>query len=91
MAIGRSLARGQRVVLVVGAGIGLLLLGGYVTSRGAIGPTGWVAYAPLTNSSLSPLGGMHAWLRLLVWLALLAIWVALSLWILRPTSDRASE
>ena len=84
---------GQRVVIVVGLGVALYFFGGWVTTRG-IGATGWVAYAPLsdTYNTPSPLGGLHPWVRLVIWLFLILAWVVVSIALLRsPASSRGGD
>ena len=71
------LSLGQRVVLVVGFAAMLLFIGDYATSAGTM--TGWAGYAPMFSAPLLAPGGLPAWLRLLVWLALVVIWVGGSL------------
>ena len=70
----------QRIVGVIGLGVGLWFFGQWATSWGAVG---WVGYAPLSNTTFVPPGGLHAWVRLLIWLALTLVWVTLSMIILR--------
>jgi hypothetical protein len=81
----RGFNRAQRVVMVVGLGVGLYALGGWITTRGTLGASGWVAYAPLTNTLNSPDGisGLHPWVRLLIWLLLILVWVVASAFLLR--------
>jgi heme/copper-type cytochrome/quinol oxidase subunit 1 len=68
-----SLNRSQATVVVIGLGLALYILGGWLTSLGSHAPMGWVAYAPLSTED--PFGGFHPWLRLLIWLLLIAVWV----------------
>lgn len=75
---------GQRVVLVVGLGFCLERVGEYVTGLG--GFTGWTGYAPLTNPGPELSGGLHPWVRLVIWLVLAAVWVVASLAVLRARS-----
>jgi len=60
---------GQRIVVVIGLGVGLMVFGEWATTPRAYG---WVGFAPLSNSATySPFGGgFHPWVRLLIWLAL---------------------
>src|ERR1700722_16371338 len=82
-----GLNRIQRIVITIGLGLGLYVFGGWITTRGSSG-FGWVAYAPLSNTAQSdPIGGLHPWIRLLIWLALILIWVMASVWLLRSSSD----
>lgn len=84
----------QRVVVVIGLGIGLYFFGGWVTTRDGF-RTGWVAYAPLSNAvnTANLRGpGLHPWVRLLIWLALIAVWVVVGVLLLRsrPAQDSSS-
>lgn len=83
----------QRVVVVVGTGAALLFFGSWLTTRGQ-GGSGWVAYAPLSdtiNATDLPAPGFHPWVRLLIWLALIAIWVAVGVVLLRTRSPEDSS
>jgi hypothetical protein len=84
-----GLNRVQRIVIIIGLGVGLYVFGGWITTRGNAGAGyGWVAYAPLsTTASPQPIGGLHPWVRLLIWLALILLWMIASLWLLRSPSD----
>jgi hypothetical protein len=73
--------RQQLVVLVVGLGLTLYVLGDWLTTLGSRALNGWVAYAPL--QAVNPLGGLHPWVRLVIWLLLIALWVGTSCAILR--------
>jgi len=81
----RRMNRGQRVVVVVGLGVALYFLGGWVTTRGTPLQFGWVAYAPLSNTYNTPvgLGGLHPWVRLVIWLVFTFVWVVASVLLLR--------
>lgn len=80
-----SLNHSQRIIIVVGAGIALFFFGAWAMTWGTRGLTGWVGYAPLSNTaSLTFLGtGLHPWVRLVVWLIIVAVWVGFSLVTLR--------
>ena len=82
---GRALNRGQRIITVVGLGVAVYVSGEWLTSLGSRLPAGWVAYAPL--ESTPTVGGLHSWVRLVIWLALIAAWTASSVALLR-TSHR---
>ena len=69
----------------------LVLLGEWVTALGTHANYGWVAYAPLSNSFNRWAGGLHPWVRLVVWLLLLVLWVSLSLVILRTPREPANS
>jgi heme/copper-type cytochrome/quinol oxidase subunit 1 len=75
----------QRMVVVIGLGVGLYFFGGWVTTQGGSG-SGWVAYAPLSNAVNTanlPGPGFQSWVRLLIWLALIAAWVVVGALLLR--------
>jgi len=76
----RRLNRGQRIGVLIGLGVGLLAFGRWVTDLGA---QGWVSYAPLSSQPSGSPGGLHAWVRLVVWLALIAAWTVLAVVMLR--------
>jgi hypothetical protein len=83
----------QRIVIVIGLGVGLYFFGGWVTTRGDVG-SGWVAYAPLSNAVKTadlPGPGLHPWVRLLIWLAVISIWVVAGVLLLRsrPTREQS--
>jgi heme/copper-type cytochrome/quinol oxidase subunit 1 len=89
----RTLNIRQRAVVVVGIGAGLFFFGSWATTRGQ-GGSGWVAYAPLSNTinaSDLPGPGLHPWVRLLIWLALIAVWVVVGVVLLRSRSPRGSS
>ena len=79
----RQLNLAQRIILVIGLGIGLTAFGEWVTIQGSrLVAFGWVGYAPLSSAAPSP-GGLNEWVRLLIWLGLTATWTATSIRILR--------
>jgi heme/copper-type cytochrome/quinol oxidase subunit 1 len=81
--------RAQRIVMVVGLGVALYFAGGWITTRGTGAQFGWVAYAPLSSTYNAPdlHGGLHPWVRLVIWLVLIGVWVIASLLLLRSLSD----
>lgn len=81
-----GLNRTQQIMIVIGLGVGLYAFGGWITTRGSLG-YGWEAYAPLSNSYGTQVGGSHPWVRLLICLALILIWVIVSLLLLRSPSE----
>ena len=91
----RSLNLAQRIVIVVGLGVMLWFCGAWLVSIGSHAPFGWVAYAPLSGSVNVPtLGGLHPWVRLIIWLIVVVVWVATSLVMLmdsRQADNRESE
>ncbi len=72
--------RAQRVVLVIALGATLAVVGWWITSPSPF--TGWTGYAPLTSGPLVT-GGLHLWVRAVIWLALIGAWTATSLTLLR--------
>ena len=85
---------GQRCAFLIGLGLALAAFGRWVTALGSHLPSQWVAYAPLAHRVLSagPLstGGLHRWVRLLIWLGLILAWTATAIFVLR-TQDRLPE
>jgi heme/copper-type cytochrome/quinol oxidase subunit 1 len=72
----------QRVVVVVGIGIGLAATGIYLASLGS--PRyGWYAYSPLASGVGPPGTGLAGWLRLIIWLGLTGIWASVAVLVLR--------
>ncbi len=85
----RTFNNAQRVVLVVGAGVALYVVGLWLTGLGSHLPTGWVGYAPL-GSGLA-IGGLHPWVRLLIWIAVVATWVTFSVTVLRTSPPKGRD
>ncbi|NNN09473.1 MAG: hypothetical protein HKL85_09820 [Acidimicrobiaceae bacterium] len=81
----RSLNRSQAIVVVIGLGLALYVLGGWLTNLGSHSPVGWVAYAPLSTEDA--FGGFHPWLRLIIWLLVIAVWVRSSTALLSAKSS----
>lgn len=88
----RRLNRAQRIVIVIGLGIGLGAFGVWVTSLG--NAFGWVGYAPLSSSaayrsnlSIAFAGDLHPWVRLVIWLGLIIFWTVVSILLLRSPSE----
>jgi hypothetical protein len=86
-----GLNRAQRIVIVVGLGFGLLTLGRWVTVLHSGVASGWVAYAPLSNTVNTSPGALHPWVQLVVWLVLALVWVIASLLLLRSPSTSKPE
>jgi heme/copper-type cytochrome/quinol oxidase subunit 1 len=87
----RKLSGPQRTVIIVGLAVGLWFVGRYIVAGGN-GSFGWVAYAPLSNTTDGPnLGGLALWAQLLVWLGLTAAWVLASVFILRSPAERTDD
>jgi len=84
-----SLNRAQCIAFVVGFGVGLYVLGQWLTSLGSNLNYGWVAYAPLSKS-FGP-DGLHPWVRYAIWLVLIAIWTLASMALLRSGSASKSD
>jgi hypothetical protein len=76
----------QRIVLLVGLGVGLAFLGSYLVNLGSF--QGWVAYAPLSDGPRPSPFGLHPWARLLIWLGLVLLWTLVSLALLRAARHR---
>lgn len=83
--------RAQRVVLVVALAAALFVFGLWVTHLGALPGSGWVGYAPLSATFVSPRlgGGLPSWGRMLIWLGLIGGWAGASVVLLR--SKRAGS
>lgn len=81
----RVLNRSQRVVIVIGLALALGVVGEWLTTLGSHPPTGWVAYSPLSSQNLY--GGLHPWVRLVLWLLLITVWVVSSTVILRTSTE----
>jgi hypothetical protein len=72
----------QRIVVVIGLAVALLLLGRYLVQVGQPRNFGWFAYAPLNTAESGSYSstvaishhGIRPWLRLLIWLGLVAVW-----------------
>lgn len=79
-----GLNRAQKIVVVVGLGIGLGFFGLWLTSLDR--PPASIAYAPFSGAYVA-VGGLHPWLQLLIWLALVAVWVAASVNLLQDPPD----
>lgn len=84
-----GLNRAQKIVVVVGLGFGLCFLGLWLTSLDH--PTGWVAFAPMTDTDVGAVGGLHPWLQLLIWLALVAVWIAMSVNLLQDSPSDTDD
>jgi len=80
------MSHAQRVVIVIAAGLALYQFGTWCTTWGSRSFTGWVAYAPMSNSQFTPyVGGFHPWVRMMIWLFLIVLWLAFSLIVLEAT------
>ena len=79
---------GQKLVIVVGLGIALHFFGGWATTHNTF--SGWVAYAPLSSTVNVPGGGLHPWVRLVIWLVLIVVWVLTSVALLRNSEPEDS-
>jgi branched-subunit amino acid ABC-type transport system permease component len=80
----------QRVALVVALGIALYFAGAWLAGLGSRSNFGWVGYAPLSNTAFENTafeGGLHPWVRLIIWLLLTALWAGLSLVLLRTRAE----
>jgi hypothetical protein len=81
----------QRIVVVVGSGVGVYLLGLWITSLGSHFFTGWVAFAPSSSTFLPNQGGLHPWVQLVIWLILICLWTGSSLFLLRNSRPDEKE
>jgi hypothetical protein len=86
-----GLSKSQRVVVVIALGLGIGTLGSYLVNLGSGLAFGWYAYSPLTSSALFAPRGLHAWLRVIIWLVLIGIWALGSIRVLQPSSGDAPE
>ena len=75
----------QRIVLIVGLGLGFLILGVYLVSLGSPSAQfGWFGYAPLTENVLVRAGDdLSPWQQMLIWLGLIITWTVAGIVILR--------
>jgi hypothetical protein len=80
----------QRIVVVIGLGVALGAVGGWVTSWGEH-VFGWTGYAPLSTATFGPGSGLHSWARFLIWVGLTALWTASSAWLLRTSAQPGSH
>jgi heme/copper-type cytochrome/quinol oxidase subunit 1 len=87
----RTLSQAQRVLIVVALGFATYVFGQWFieTAEGARGLTGWVGYAPLSNTAFTQTRILNPWVILLIWLVLIAIWTVVSLAVLHR-DDAAS-
>lgn len=86
-------------MLVVGLGLALMFFGNFL-QRLTVPDSGWVAYAPLSNT-ISSAGGPDWTLfwHIMIWVGLIAVWVVASTFILRtpkphpisPSEEKADE
>jgi hypothetical protein len=85
-----ELSKAQRVVVVIALGLALGTVGSYLVSLGSGFPSGWTA--PLTSGGgfYGLGGGLHSWLRLIIWLVLIGLWAVASVRVLRPPSENAA-
>jgi hypothetical protein len=88
-----GLTKAQRVVVVIAFGLALWAVGSYLVSLGQGRVAfGWTGYARLTGGPAGPLStGLHAWLRLIIWLVLIGMWALGSVTVLRPSSEKAAS
>lgn len=84
-----GLNKSQRIVLVIAIGLAIGTAGSYLVNLGSGLATGWYAYAPLTNGVLFAPRGLHAWLRVIIWLVLIGAWALGSIRVLAPSSGDA--
>jgi heme/copper-type cytochrome/quinol oxidase subunit 1 len=86
-----SFNRAQRIVFSIGLGIALLALGEWMMTWGTHFDSGWTGYAPLSSATYIPsVGGLHVWVRVVIWLFLIAFWIVVSAFLLRTRRSGAS-
>jgi hypothetical protein len=87
-----GLSKAQRVVVVIALGLGLSAVGSYLVGLGSGAGFGWTGYAPLTVQLYGlPGRGLHARLRVIIWLVLIGAWALASIRVLRPAADDAAS
>jgi hypothetical protein len=78
------LNRAQRIVIVVALGLALYFVGAWLTGLGSHLPYGSVTYTNLNSGII--VGGLHPWVKFIIWLVLIAILAVASLALLRTSS-----
>jgi heme/copper-type cytochrome/quinol oxidase subunit 1 len=53
--------------------------------------TGWTGYAPLQSVSFPSEGGLHPWVRLVIWLILIVLWMIVSMAVLRSKTGDSND
>jgi hypothetical protein len=86
-----GLSRSQRVVVVIALGLALGALGSYLVSLGSGFPRDFAAPDFSVGGGFAPIGGVPAWLRLIIWLVMIGVWALASVRVLRPSPDGASS
>jgi heme/copper-type cytochrome/quinol oxidase subunit 1 len=88
----RQLSRAQRIVTIIGLGFAFDAFGQWLMTIGARANFGWVAYAPLSNQSAPSLaGGLHPWVRFVIWMILIALWTGAAVLLLSERSTSRGE
>jgi hypothetical protein len=86
----------QRIITVIGLGVGLLIVGGWIMSWGS--SIGFVGPTPLTPSATytqipvihEPFFAAHPWAEFLTWLGLLVVWVVCSIVVFKSPDSRTA-
>lgn len=73
--------------MVIGLGLAFDVLGQWLMSIGSRANFGWVAFAPLSNSVYSLAGGLHPWVRFVIWMILIALWTSVAVVLLRERTN----
>jgi heme/copper-type cytochrome/quinol oxidase subunit 1 len=90
-----GLNKPQRIVVVIAFGLAIATLASYLVNIGSVA-SGWYAYSPQTSALYAP-RGLHAWLRVIIWLLLIGAWALGSIRVLRaspgdaPSPGQASD
>ncbi|HEY5273442.1 MAG TPA: hypothetical protein VIJ34_09425 [Acidimicrobiales bacterium] len=85
----QKLNTAQRTITVIGLGLGLCIVGGWIMSWGS--SIGFLGSTPLTPSATysqipvihEPFFAVHPWAQFLTWLGLLVIWVVCSIFVFK--------
>lgn len=80
----QRLSRAQRFVIMSALGFALYLFGAWVTALGEHLPYGSVTFTNVSSSIV--VGGLHLWVRFVIWLALISTWLGVSIPLFRGSS-----
>jgi hypothetical protein len=88
----RKFSLAQRIAMIVGLGFACDAVGQWLMTLGSRGLTGWTGFAPLNSQSLLALeGGLHPWVRFVIWMILIVLWTAAAVLLLRERSTSQGE